>query len=558
MALSGSVTTTEYKGRSVTFNWTANQDITNNTSTISWNLTGSGSYTSGYVLVNELRVTIDGSEAYYRNQDNHTECYNGTTLASGTKTITHNSNGSRSFAVKVEAGIYNWAINCSGTDTFTLTQIPRQANIISAPDFSDEDNPLIKYSNPAGNNVSELSACISLAGEKDDIKYRNIPKTGSSYIFTLSDAERNVLRNACTTANSRTVIFFVRTVIGGVTYYSTLQKTLTIVNANPIVTGTVQDTNTTTTALTGNSSKLVKYYSTATTTINAGAVKGASLTSQKTTHGGKSIATVTGTFEAVENNNFVFSATDSRGNTTTKTVTPTMVDYIKLTCNLSYTNPTTSGSMTVKLTGNYFNSSFGSVSNTLSAYYRYKESGGSWSAWKSITATKSNNTYTASGSITGLDYQKTYVIQAKAVDKLRTVTTGEISVKSLPVFDWSKSDFNFNVPVTVLAPTANFNPATKKYVDNKISKVNKSINALPKVQYGTFSMPFGPNGTTKSVTFASAFKTTPVVIVSQPFNSANVVVLKANVTTTGFKVGLDMGSTSASGNRDVMYIAVGT
>ena len=558
MALSGSVTTTEYKGRSVTFNWTAKQDITNNTSTISWNLTGSGSYTSGYVVVNELRVTIDGSEAYYRNQDNHTECYSGTTLASGTKTIIHNSDGSRSFAVKVEAGIYNWAINCSGSDTFTLTQIPRQANITSAPDFSDEDDPIIKYSNPAGNNVSELSACISLTGATDDIKYRNIPKTGSSYIFTLSDAERNVLRNACTTANSRTVIFFVRTVIGGVTYHSTLQKTLTIVNANPIVTGTVQDTNTTTTALTGNSSKLVKYYSTATTTINAGAVKGASLTSQKTTHGGKSIATVTGTFEAVENNNFVFSATDSRGNTTTKTVTPTMVDYIKLTCNLSYTNPTTSGSMTVKLTGNYFNSSFGSVSNTLSAYYRYKVSGGSWSAWKSITATKSNNTYTASGSITGLNYQKTYVIQAKAVDKLRTVTTGEISVKSLPVFDWSKSDFNFNVPVTVKAPTANLNPATKKYVDDKITTVNSSINALPKIQYGTFSMPFGSTGTTKSVTFASAFNTTPVVIVSQPFNSANVVVLKANVSTTGFTVGLDMGSTNVSGKRDVMYIAVGT
>ena len=37
MALSGSVTTTEYKGRSVTFNWTAKQDITNNTSTTTSN-----------------------------------------------------------------------------------------------------------------------------------------------------------------------------------------------------------------------------------------------------------------------------------------------------------------------------------------------------------------------------------------------------------------------------------------------------------------------------------------------------------------------------------------
>lgn len=38
----------------------------------------------------------------------------------------------------------------------------------------------------------------------------------------------------------------------------------------------------------------------------------------------------------------------------------------------------------------------------------------------------------------------------------------EITIgKSLPVFDWSSDDFNFNVPVSVLAPTDSNNPTTK-------------------------------------------------------------------------------------------------
>lgn len=130
MALSGSVTTSSYEGRSVTLNWTATQSVANNTSTISWSLVGSGS-ASGWVTVSELKVTINGSQAYYRSSSNHTDCYNGTKLASGTQTITHNNDGTKSFTIKVEAGIYNWAINKSGSGTFTLNTIARASSISS-------------------------------------------------------------------------------------------------------------------------------------------------------------------------------------------------------------------------------------------------------------------------------------------------------------------------------------------------------------------------------------------------------------------------------------------
>lgn len=135
MALSGSVTTSSSSNRSVTVNWTATQDIAKNQSTISWKIVGSGSNT-GWVRVSELKLTIDGSQEYYRDSSHHTDCYQGTELASGTKTIKHGNDGKKSFKIKIEAGIYQWAINCSGEDTFTLNNIPRNLDSINLSEKS--------------------------------------------------------------------------------------------------------------------------------------------------------------------------------------------------------------------------------------------------------------------------------------------------------------------------------------------------------------------------------------------------------------------------------------
>lgn len=136
MALSGSVSTNAWTAESgstwkVVLNWSATQSVANNTSTISWNIkvsTGSG----GYVVVSEIRAKIAGEEVYYRSHDNHTNGYNGTQIASGTKTITHNTDGTKSVSMSIEAGIYQWAINKSGSNTFTLDTIPRASSITSA------------------------------------------------------------------------------------------------------------------------------------------------------------------------------------------------------------------------------------------------------------------------------------------------------------------------------------------------------------------------------------------------------------------------------------------
>lgn len=129
MASSGSFTTTEYEGRSLTFSWSIqSQSIANNTTTISWNLKGSGSYTYGWVTCGGFKVVINGSTVYSQSTDYRVNVYSGTTVASGTHIISHNSDGSKTFSASAQAGIYTYAVNCSGSGSWALTTIPRASS----------------------------------------------------------------------------------------------------------------------------------------------------------------------------------------------------------------------------------------------------------------------------------------------------------------------------------------------------------------------------------------------------------------------------------------------
>ena len=151
----------------------------------------------------------------------------------------------------------------SVSTSWTLTTIPRQAEITNAPNFNDEANPTVQYKNPAGSSASSLQMCITSSDEsKTYASYRNISKTGSSYTFNLTDTERNALRNAIPNSNSLSVKFIIKTVLGGATYRHSSTKTMTIINASPTFSNfNYVDSNTMTTQLTGNSNKFIKKYS---------------------------------------------------------------------------------------------------------------------------------------------------------------------------------------------------------------------------------------------------------------------------------------------------------
>lgn len=178
MATSGSFTTTSYEGRSLTFSWNrTSTNIANNTSTIAWSVYGSGSYTYGYVTCGDIDIVVNGTTVYNSAQSDRVDVWSGTVVASGTTTISHNADGSKSFSASVNAAIYNYAQNCSGSGSWALDTIPRASNID-------------KVANTSGTTVSSLNT-------GNDVRVYFTPKsTAFKYRVTVSMNGNSVQNNA--------------------------------------------------------------------------------------------------------------------------------------------------------------------------------------------------------------------------------------------------------------------------------------------------------------------------------------------------------------------------
>lgn len=145
MATSGSFNTTSYSNRNLVFAWsTQSQSISNNTTTISWTLKGGGS-ASGYYLTQNITLIINGVTVYSTGQTPQIKLWNGTTVASGTATIAHNNDGTKTFSASCTAGIYEWSPNVSGSGSWTLDSIPRYATVSQSLQSKTETTAVMKW-----------------------------------------------------------------------------------------------------------------------------------------------------------------------------------------------------------------------------------------------------------------------------------------------------------------------------------------------------------------------------------------------------------------------------
>jgi len=151
---------------------------------------------------------------------------------------------------------------------------------------------------------------------------------------------------------------------------------------------------------------------------------------------------------------------DSRGNKSYGYTSLNFIDYknVSLTQDVDITLVGETGArVDLTLEGDYYNGSFGSVNNQLLLWYRYKEGSGDYGSWVRIsdtyTPTFNNGRYTLSVPIEGLHYEKAYTFESWAEDKLTYEATPPYTAKLIPVFDWSETDFNFNVPVSFQGET---------------------------------------------------------------------------------------------------------
>lgn len=368
--------------------------------------------------------------------------------------IEHNADGTKTIDISASWTSGNaYVLNSSGGGTLTsstsltLTNIARQALIKDATDFNDEQNPTITYSNLGGDNVTSLQACISLTGASDDIAYRDIDKNGTTYTFNLTEAERNVLRNATTTGNSRSVIFFVKTVLNGTAYHSTLNKTLYIVNANPLLGSvTYKDTNSSVVSVTGNNQHIVQNKSTLRVSFTAPTFKkGASLLNHTFTLNNVTKTTTAssgyvdfGTVDSASDLTLVSTVTDSRGNIARNETKITILEYKAPTAQITLHRLNNYEDTTyLKVQSDY---AYLNGKNSVVLQYQYKEVNGTYNTLTTINDSETTTLTT--------DKNKEYIFNIVVTDTLGGTYSKEITLGKgvFPLFiDTQKNSVSMNM-----------------------------------------------------------------------------------------------------------------
>lgn len=448
MANSGSFDTSSYGSgnynRYLNFSWNVqSQSTASNTSTISYTLKGAGGSTTSWQMSGPFKLVIDGQTVYSSSE--RIQLKNGTVLKSGTFTMTHSSSGARSFSAYAEAAINSYAVNCTGSGSWSLPNISRYPTMSTAPNFNDTDNPTITFLNP-----SQLYPirCKIEAGGNTQLIIRDLPKTATSCTFQLTAAERDLLYAKCPNSKTLGVTFTVCAMNGNTELNASyVYRTMTVVNANPTFSAAYKDTNSSIVAVTGNDQLIVQNKSTlAVKVTNAAALKSASLTTATcvlngTTYSGNisgsSYTFNIGALDISSNATATVTVADSRGNTTSQNLTIQMIAYFAPSAIITYNRannyytPTT-----VNVDANY-----ASVDgkNSVTIKVRYKKT--TVSTWSSYVTFQDNVSQ-----VLQLDNNYAWDLQTVITDLYSTVTYNMVVSRGMPIvyFDRLKNSTGFN------------------------------------------------------------------------------------------------------------------
>lgn len=202
MALSGSVSTSKYDGRYLKLSWTATQSVANNTSTIKWTLSAAGGNVNWYTT-GPVTVTIDGDTVY--SNPSREDMYTGT-IASGTKTISHNSDGSKSFSVNIRAAIYYSSVNCTGSATFTLNKIDRVPGTPASATCTAGNGSYVSIGDTVTINWSGTTGAVT--GYQWQYQFDSDAWSSTKTVSTTASSGRATIAVTNTTKNAGSVIRF--------------------------------------------------------------------------------------------------------------------------------------------------------------------------------------------------------------------------------------------------------------------------------------------------------------------------------------------------------------
>ena len=484
MATSGSYNTNKYTTSSsgtigLNLSWSIkSQSIENNTTTITWTLKSNGTMSSGYyVKAGPVTCTINGTKVV-----NTTSRFDmkgsGGYKKTGTLTIAHNADGTKSFTLSVAAAIYSTSVNCryptgGGSLTVTLPTIHRYAQITSFSNFTNnltrDGYPTLVYSNPAGTSLTtglKCRLCWDNSGTTNYSSWVTLNDEGGEYTFTsstLTAANITSMLNACPTSNTLAVTCELASTLYGVEDSVTKVANMTVVDSNPIAgTASYLDINSSITSKTGNNSIIVQSQSTlriqmtTPTAKNGASLDGCYLIINNTLYEmnvGSGIyyydfvqPSLSGTFPTS------IDVTDTRGNVTTVSFdvvvqaweVPTVL-FTLSRVNGFYTN-----------TILYVDGSISSVSgtNTMTIKEHHRKSG--TSSWSTDTTVQNKTNTTIS-----LDNSYVWEVQVLVSDEYATTTYDAVVGKGIPIMFIDK---NMNSVGVNAYPTEN----DQLYIDGSI------------------------------------------------------------------------------------------
>ena len=312
----------------------ASQNVANNTSTISfafkiapiqttWNWEQWGAY---------IKYTVNINGTVYSGSIDAYDGYSTVTLKSGTQTVSHNADGTKSiaysFSVTDTSGAYYTSGDASASGTAVLSTIPRASSV----------------SGGSGDIGAKTTITITRASSNftHTLKYTFGSLTGTiatgvatSYEWTIPTSFYTQLA----TGNMGTGIITCETYSGSTLVgTSSVNFNAKVTNSNPTFTAsniTYADTNTTVTAITGNNQHIVQNKSNLKITYTSATAKNsATITSYSFTLNGVTKTSTSaggtidfGTINSASNLTLTATVTDSRGNTATATKTITMLAY---------------------------------------------------------------------------------------------------------------------------------------------------------------------------------------------------------------------------------------
>ena len=362
------------------------------------------------------------------------------TLISGSKTITHNIDGSKSITISASCDLPDgsgwgpaWG---SASGTATLTTIPRASKMtLSSSNFNIGSSITINTNRASSSFTHRLDILFN------GTTVRTMTGIGASY--TWNTTELYSIIPTLNKADGRMIL----TTYNGSTTIGTSYATFTanVVNSNPTFSNfEYEDIKNESLALTGNNQYLINNYNTLkviiSTSNKATPKNSATMSKYRLVCGNKSVEAnysssenVEMTLENVTNMTFTVYAIDSRGNSTTITKSATEWKDYKYPVISSATATRTGGvskETTLSFEGTLDTLNFGAESNTItSCQYKYKKSNeAQYSSPISITPTISNGQFSFNSTIVGdlgaegFNLSNTFNIQIIVADKIKTVT----------------------------------------------------------------------------------------------------------------------------------------